>query len=304
VENYGIVAPKSLGQLVQILELKGMKLSGTSADLNVHPLIIPLVLSPTGGVIGLLRWPRASLNLDVPLVISDQVTGAVRLLGLKVTDYVRKLAAEADFEELEEAEAIIELANKGLPYEKTYEAGSVKNFNRGVDRFLLTKVAAFPETYEALTQDHISKGDVTSALITAEKYCSVFGDFGDPHVFQAKLLAKEPGYDLEARDAARTALGKPLWTMNPGDLDGIAKLAGKQGVEDYANALRMSYTGPSATATKSDVALDRAARIMDYAVLDAAVSSSSLAWDSFRAELSELYETGLLPEVSKLVARS
>ena len=114
VENYGIVAPKGLRQLVEILEVLGWRREENAlADgLNCHPLVIPLACWDDGTVIGLLRWPKASLNLDAPLVLSKP-KGDIELLALKVDDYVLKMAAEADYEKVDGAGEILEIANKG-----------------------------------------------------------------------------------------------------------------------------------------------------------------------------------------------
>ena len=165
-----VVAPKKLAHLCEILGILGMEVFDFSPEpprmpSHVHPLVVPLA-SDASGVIGVLRWPRAKLSTELPVVRCEPSSGQVTLLAKSCADYAARLAAEADFREHCQAPTILGLANLQVPYEKQIEAGSVKNFNRGIDRYLLLKVAPFPDTYRNLAQGHLERGDRSSALIT------------------------------------------------------------------------------------------------------------------------------------------
>jgi len=325
----GVVPPRRLGAMVRTLEAAGLRsLAGQPPKETpfLHPLVIPVAAkegggggggAPStggseGGVVGLLRWPKASLSSDLPVVFCSASTGGLTLLASKVSDYVKRVAAESDFLGLDGSAAVLEAANQGLAYEEQYEAGSVANFGRGLDRYCILRIAAFPDSYMGLVVEHKERGDVASALITCEKACEVFAEYGALDVFQARALAQEPGYDLEARDAARTALGKPLWTSGEGGagLLEVAQLAGKADLAEYAADLAKAEGAKEAEAARmgqpaATSFLDRAARAMDHAVLDAFAAAGSEAapvdWASQREALATLYAQGDLTQVANLV---
>ena len=318
----GVVPPKRLDVMVTSLEALGLRSLAKESPKSLpflHPLVVPIaekgresaVCPAVGmdkeGIIGLLRWPKASLKADMPVVFCDAETGLVTLLATKVADYVKRLSCESDFFQLAAASCIIDASNAEVRYEDQYEAGSVFNFGRGLDVYCVMRIAAFPSTYRALVQSHKDKSDVASALITCEKATSTFGEYGECHVFQAQVLAKEPGYELEARDSARAALAGPLWTMGVSKptMDEMARLAGKDSIEQYASDLKNFKSGGAAAKTTStlEAALDQAAFSMDCLVLDAYSEGGELpvAWADLRPELAALYTEGGLPEVANLV---
>jgi hypothetical protein len=278
-----------------------------------HPLVVPLACGEDDVTIGLLRWPSATRSDEMP-VVSGRGTdpASLSLLGSTAADYVMRAAAAADYSGSECSARIVDIANEGLPYEKQYEPGSVKNFNKGLERYLLLRVAAFPDTYQILAQDHLeSRKDVQSALITAEKACDVFGDWAFIHAFQARLLKSVPGYDLEARDAARTALSKPLWTLacsSSDDFRELVLLAGKDSVEEFVTAYRKmaegERTSPDVVSGKippEKAAIDMASRLMDLAVCNAFANGGDHDWNSLRPELVDLYSASGSTSLTRLV---
>ena len=82
-----------------------------------------------------------------------------------------------------------------------------------LDRYLLTKVGPFPDCYERLAENFLSKGDEISALVTCERAVSIFYGWGHPLMFYSNMLKKCADRELEARDTARTCLGMPIWTV-------------------------------------------------------------------------------------------
>lgn len=162
------------------------------------------VVSTKLGVVGVLARPG---DENRPVVLCRPETGAVLTLSSNAVAYVKTLVAKADFEEHPNKVQI-------LAYFSAVEVGAAKALGKGIDRYILLKIGPYcPAAYETLAREHLAKGDFTSAFITAEKYADTFGDVASPRVFQAKLLRQVDSYALEARDAARQALSKPLWTL-------------------------------------------------------------------------------------------
>ena len=76
-----------------------------------------------------------------------------------------------------------------------------------LDRYLLTKVGAFPDCYESLANNFIAAKNEVSALVTCERAVSIFYGWGHPVAFHARALSGMADRMVEARDAARSALG-------------------------------------------------------------------------------------------------
>jgi len=303
-----VVPPKNLGALRDIFALQGMTVTSGEPPYEtpdwVHPLCFPLAqeAGDDGCVVGLLRWPKAKLSTELP-VIRCEKSGQVTVLSKSVAGYATRLAAELDFAESPLAEEAVSFANERWPYEKQYEAGSVKNFGRGLERYMILRVGPFPDTYQSLAQGHLDRNDVTSALITAEKACSEFAEFGALHVWQAHMLSKEPGYGEEARDAARTALEKPLWTLgfsSRAQFESLTTLAEKKGgLDGFATEYRQKPVQVQNTAIAEQYT-DKAARAMDEAVLAAAQADSAVSWEPLRPLLAECYAKADINDVARL----
>lgn len=75
------------------------------------------------------------------------------------------------------------------------------HFQKGLGGYLLLRVGPFPDVYELLAAEHLSKGNPQSALVAGEKARSVFAEWGHTHAAHASLLGAIAGYELEARDA-------------------------------------------------------------------------------------------------------
>jgi hypothetical protein len=76
--------------------------------------------------------------------------------------------------------------------------------------FLVQKVGKFPDVMEGLARGHLEKGDVTSALVTAEWMCGHMPQWGYAPAMHANLLK-----DLDRMDEARDqvcALHRPAAT--------------------------------------------------------------------------------------------
>ena len=300
-QELGTVPPLRIRTLHRLLRASGqyrLLEAASPLGLGIHPLVVPLAQQEDSNVVGVLQWPKASLSTEPPVVLATP-NGMVRPLAASCADFARKLVVSADFEGLDSAPEMIAIESEGLPYEKTYESGSVRNFGRGLDRYLLVRCAPFPDTYLNLCEEHRAKGDAQSALIAVEKACSLFPEFGFLLGRQASMLGGEAGYELEARDAARTALERPLWSFESFEqLRAVAarsEITEGKGLGEYVKA-----KSPALRATASDAALiDAAAQLMEVAV--ATTASPTVDWDGLRDELSGLYSRAGLRGVARLV---
>ncbi|CAM9460067.1 unnamed protein product, partial [Phaeothamnion confervicola] len=283
--------PPRLESLLSILQYQGMDLvEPLAARKGLHPLVVPLAKDKNGDVIGLLRWPTPEEDLAMPLVRCGAV--GLDLLASSIDHYTRRVAAEEDFRGTSTAGEAIRIANGGDPPPlPPYEAGAVAKLGYGVERYLLLRVGPFPDAYEWLVQQHISKGDELSALAAAERANELFRGWGRPYGSYARLLAAVGSRDMEARDAARVALRCPCWGITP-DADALAEVVRIAGYESMA-AVRQLYTGMAADSQEGkitegkapqQVALDRAAHLMD------AVTFGHSSWDGIREELAERYK--------------
>ena len=316
LEFLGIVPPKRLDPLLRVLTLQGLELVLPCSRYNIAPLVIPLAKGSDGSIVGLLRSPTAKRSDELPVVrgYDSDSKPTLSMLAPNTATYIMRAAAESDFYTSSGCDEIIEVANEGIPYEKQYEPGSVKNFNKGLERYLLLRVAAFPDTYTSLALEHRDiRNDIQSALITAEKACAVFDDWASSYAFSARLLQSVPGYDLEARDAARTALSKPLWTLGCDDTEfrKLVLLAGKEDVDEFVrdykrmvdSDINSREISPS-NITPEQAAFDRAARVLDLVVCDtfAAEGNPTYDWNAKRDMLAELYRKSGSTALERLVS--
>lgn len=131
--------------------------------------------------------------------------------------------------------------------------------------------------YEFLTEFHLGKGDQQSALVTSEKAYDVFKGWGQPYMQYCKLLRDMAGRELEMRDAALAALRTPLWTvaLEQEDLDlvlGAAKSSRVKAQEKFWKLYEDERLQEIKQGKRPEqVALDRAAFLMDAALLGANV---------------------------------
>lgn len=150
-------------------------------------------------------------------------------------------------------------------------------------------MGSFPDVYEFLTEFHLGKGDEQSALVTSEKAYNVFKGWGQPYMQYIKLLSSMKGRELEMRDAALAALRTPLWTvaLEGEDLDMVLGAA-KSSREKAADKFWKLYQDERLQEIKQgkrpeQVALDRAAFLMDAALVGAEVRACVSAFGGGRS---------------------
>ena len=172
---------------------------------DLHPHLIPLARSESSGnlVCALKRayaddadYDSQSITAPWPIVESAVGQPGMRLLSLNSEHLMRRIAADADAN-LDESEAtrIVEIYNDGLgsgalsdkSMDIAYEMGSVDKLGYGLEKYVLLRVAPFPDLYETMSNQHLSRGDTESSLIAAEASNGKFGGFGSTFSFYRNL---------------------------------------------------------------------------------------------------------------------
>lgn len=214
--------PKRLNTLLQILELEGNQIVSPHAREGLNPFLIPLAKQPTrNNLLCYLRWPTQKVEMELQIVETNEV--GVNLVSLSTDKLCLRKAIEADYYAKSYAQEVIDLVNKDG---HMYKSGDYISFFSSLknqptteegrrlilDRFILTKVGAFPDCYERLAQEFLEKKNEVSALVTCERAVNVFYGWGHPITFHVNILQKI-GRKEEARDTARSSLHAPKWTL-------------------------------------------------------------------------------------------
>lgn len=292
--------PKFLDGLLHILNsADDERLVQPSDRGGVHPFLVPLTRNDnTGRVTGLLRWPTAPADMEMPVVRSITNELAVELLSPSARSHVHRAVASADCGgRTEAAQVIIGCTEDNV----NYTQGDVEKSGLGFERYTTMHIGAFPDIYQGLANFHAAKQDISSALITCERANTLFPGWGSPHVFHANKL-KEFGRDKEARDAARFALQLPLWTLGGrGRLLRTAKLAGYQDEDSLKRIYERLYEDKREKEIADgkqpeQVALDRAAYLLDYTV-----ASGQEDWGNVTEPLAALYEEASMGDIATFV---
>jgi len=170
-----------------------------------------------------------------------------------------------------------------------------------VEAFLTRRVGRFLDADERLIERHCARGDVTSALVTAE-WCAdgPYRGWSRPHAVHAATLARF-GRAAEARDQARVALSVgPWWTMGE-DGEMMTRMQTLSGYAGRSAAdVRRTLEGGDVDAggarggepapTREETALKRAMDAMDAV----AWGERGETWASVRERVAEsLDEAGL-----------
>lgn len=308
--------PKRLATLLSLLDMKGEELlSPTTTDRkSLNPFLIPLSRSPTDkSLLCYIRWPTQKDDMDLQLVRTTEV--GITLVAMGTDQYCHRLVAEMDFYGLENTGKAITLLNGPgqlyqsgdyLPLLKSGKFASItaEDLRLVIDRFLLTKVGAFPDCFERLSTSFLKAGADVSALVTCERAVSIFYGWGHPLLWHANLLSQIKGRDSEARDCARAAFGQPIWTIasTTEALDALAKLAGFTGSAILgemhafrANDPRTEEVGEGLSPCQ--VTLDQAAHLMDAVALGAIDGG----WAAARQSLADKYREGGYPQMADFI---
>jgi len=309
--------PAMLPMLLSLLEMQGRKLVRPEDRKGMNPFLIPISEWDHGERLCYVRWPTMAENTETGLDLQVVVTtpmGGIRLYAMNTDAMCRRMVAEIDFYGQSGSTDAIEVLNKNevkytsgdyVPYLKSckFNAITEDDLRLVLDRYLLTKVGPFPDCYERLATHFKSKDDVVSALVTCERAVSLFYGFGHPVSFHANMLMTSERV-VEGKDAAKSALGMPLWTTadSKEDLDSVAKTAGYTGIDIIGemHAYRASDSREEELGddlSKEQVALDQAAHLMDAVVMGAVEGG----WTKAVPEIAGKYAFSGFPDVAKFL---
>ncbi|KAL9185473.1 hypothetical protein ACHAXT_003250 [Thalassiosira profunda] len=294
---------------------------------DLHPHLLPLAKSTSSGnLICALRrayaddadYDSPSLNAPWPIVESGVGLPGMRLLSLNSEHLMRRIAADADSKlEGGDAQEVVDKYNEGLgsgalsekSMDTPYERGSVEQLGYGLDKYVLLRVGPFPDLYETMANQHLSKGDQESSLIAAEASNGKFGGFGSTFAFYAKLLGSLPQREEECRDAARMTLRMPLPSagLTRRDFVDVAKRAGFGGESDdesLANMLEMynkirdhEQQENSGDKTPKQTAMEDANYLLDVACL------TGQKYGEIRDKVAEIYRGAGMEDDASFVER-
>ena len=237
---------------------------------------------------------------------------------------MRRIVADADdMLPPDEAASIIQLYNTDLGEGKLlhgnmaaldtkYEPGSVSKLGYGVDKYILLRIGPFPDLYETMALNHLSRQDVESSLIAAEANNGKFGGFGSTFAFYARLLSSLPQIRKdEARDAARMCVRMPLPSMGLtrndfADISKLAQFAEEGDSTDVAMAKMLEYYEKireherdenGGDKTPKQVASDEANYLLDVACL------TGRRYGEVRERIAEIYSGAGMDDMAAFVAR-
>lgn len=221
--------PGSTGCLKENQNLTPIDFQSQRSDWqDIYPFLIPLAVSQTTNhVIAAYRDPFSTSNSPWPIVetkIDTEKPTGFSLLALNSEHILRRIVATCD--EQETHTGMIDLYNHGLkeapgdgtestrsstPLIAPYTPGSVAEFKYGLDRYILLRVAPFPDIYyNTIIPHHLSRDDEAAALTAAETVNQKCGVVASSYLSYAQLLGSLPKRSEETRDAARNAVRLPL----------------------------------------------------------------------------------------------
>jgi hypothetical protein len=214
--------PKRLRSVLELSSMNGEELVSPRSRAGLNPFLIPISKNlKDQSTTCFIRWPTQKKDMELQIVKTTE--SGVRLAALSADHYCHRIAVECDFQGRPNAVAAIDILNRDGPL---YSVGGYLPFLRSskfsttteadlrlvLDRYLLTKVGAFPDCYERISAHFAKQGDPTSALVTCERMTSVFYSWGHAIHAQTKML-RLLGRDHESKESARASMGAPKWTL-------------------------------------------------------------------------------------------
>ncbi|KAG8462187.1 hypothetical protein KFE25_011637 [Diacronema lutheri] len=324
IESRGVApAPRGLGALEAVLRLQpGMRALEPDARQGLHPLMVPLAASERDGeVSGVLLLPgavRADPSRFVPVATVGSAGGApgtaLRPLGETCAAAAKRIVVEMDVADAPATDAAVAAAAaEGVAYARG-EASAPLGGRAGaappsLAAFCILNVGPFADLYESLAAQHFARGDTASALVTCERAQRAFDDWGLPFAVHASLHA-QLGRDAEARDVARVALSKPLWSLGafgaPECLARLAELAQyeppRPSREWYGAVRHIDGGGGSIRARASEMGLPaQSLKESDFVQALPLVAPAQFSWDAVRQELAATFEGEGRPEIARWI---
>lgn len=286
---------KRLEAFARILQSQGEDVIPPTKNKGVHPYVIPITKNEISGhVTGLMRSPDTSSEMTVVRSTPE----GLELLAPTIDKFIKRAAIEADFYESRYAKEIVKLVqSNGL----IIEEGAAKGSKLGLERYLLVNVGAFPDLYEWLANDWLSKGKSEEALITCSRASALMTEWGKMHWVHSRTLEQIGGRDLEARDCARACLQLPLWTSGA-DIKEVVKAA-----ESTMDKMAASYTkwsqtgGPEEDFVNEGLGPEQIAMGKARYLLDTVCLLPQTTWDTVRDQLADNLEEGSRLDMAKFV---
>lgn len=208
--------------LLELVSMNGDTLVNPRECKGLNPFLVPVSRRASDQeLLCYIRWPTQ--REDMPLQLVHTTQAGVKLVALSTDHYCHRLSVEMDFYKHPHAADAIETTNKlGQLYKsgeylpmlqsKKFPTETSHDQKLFLDRFLLTKVGAFADSYERLAKNFLAAGNDVSALITCERAASVFYSWGHPLHFHTKML-RDLGRAKECTESARACMGLPKWTI-------------------------------------------------------------------------------------------
>ncbi|KAL2635159.1 hypothetical protein R1flu_006638 [Riccia fluitans] len=297
VQNVAGLEPQPyLNSLLSLLQARGDKVVSPYERKGLMPLAIPLSENQKdGSLTALLRWPTPAEGMAIPVVTVHK--HGVILQAKSMGEYIHRLLVEEDSTGSSHDDkyysAVGEMGQKLYSRGDFGASGSVS-----LDVYLMKKVGKFPDVFERLALNHLERGEVISALVTGEFYANKqhFPGFGRPFVFNAELLLKA-GRKLESKDAAKTALKSPWWTLGT-SYEKVAEMAGWGDEQVEFMRERVTEEGRQEDLNKGkipeQIALDQAAFLLDLAAVDG-------SWDDSREQLAAFYREAQMEDLATFI---
>jgi hypothetical protein len=274
----GLAPPARLDALLLHLAGGSLPIVSPEEGAGLHPLVVPLAREGDEAI-GLLVRPG-----DHALPVVRARGHQLALIARSTDEWLRRELAHRDV--AGEGGGLLAAANR---VETLYTPGEVALSRLPLNAWLLLKCGVNHAFFEELAELHLEKGDEAAALITAERSCGLVEGWARPHAFLALLLARLGKLEM-ARDAARSALLEPAWSLGTAFAP-VARLAGWHD-PITSRSYRWFCDDPAIPP------LDRAARLLE------AVAVEEGEWDAIRPTLALWYDAGGAPVMTRLVEAS
>ena len=280
-----------LKALAALLKAQGRTLRDPAQRKGLHPLVLPLADAPSGGVLGLIRWPASGSSLTVV----EALPGSHSLVPLGTpSQYGRRAAAHADAHGDSALPDLVSAAadlarDAGDP---VYEVGAFAASKLRFDQFLLLKVSpCFPDVWAGLARARLVAGDETAALIASERAASHNAGWGCCMWEQACMFAEVKRHE-EQRDCALAALEAPFWSLGAPVAE-VQAAAGLSHVPQLRALLRSMEATASAKQGEPPPSEAEQARVAAFDALDEVVRVQG-DWDAVRPQVAKaLHIAGL-----------
>jgi len=306
--------PTRINSLIELLVLRGEELVNPYDRAGINPFLIPLTYNAQEkSYTCYIRWPTQRSEMDLQIVQTNEV--GVRLISLNTDQYCHRLLVENEFQGHTNRNHMIEKVNadgmlyksgdyQGLINSGKFPTNTPEELALIIDRYILTKIGQFPDCYERLSLDFLTKQKETSSLVTCERAISLFYGWGHPMNFHTKLIT-QLGRHHEAKESAKSSMGMPKWTLASTfqELEIAVQTAGFTNIKIVGDMHKFRANDPRTKDIEEEglnpiqVPLDQAAHLMDAVAL----RSIDGGWDAIRNDLAARYRAGGYPDMATFI---